>query len=105
MIHKITKKQVTIADPGAGIVKLIPEEFFGEVQEEGKSPKYQWSGVLILLVKNDTFMKGAETKGLLSRAIQSFIVDNIILFCQSLPFQKRGKILVFPVFHAINHVG
>ncbi|MFQ7979385.1 MAG: hypothetical protein ACLRHJ_13240 [Faecalimonas umbilicata] len=40
-----------IADPGVGIVKLTPEEFLGEVHEEGKAPKYQWSGVLILLVK------------------------------------------------------
>ena len=67
VIHKITKKQVIIADPGVGIVKLKPEEFFGEVHEEGKPPKYQWSGVLILLVKNETFMKGDETKGLFSR--------------------------------------
>ena len=35
MIHKITKKQVMIADPGVGMVKLKPEEFFGEVHEEG----------------------------------------------------------------------
>ena len=67
VIHKITKKQVIIADPGVGIVKLKPEEFFGEVHEEGKPPKYQWSGVLILLVKNETFRKGDETKGLFSR--------------------------------------
>ena len=36
VIHKITRKHVIIADPGAGIVKLRPEEFFGEVHEEGK---------------------------------------------------------------------
>ena len=55
VIHKITKKQVIIADPGRGIVKLKPEEFFGEVHEEGKPPKYQWTGILILLIKNETF--------------------------------------------------
>jgi ATP-binding cassette subfamily B protein len=60
VIHKITKKQVIIADPGVGIVKLKPEEFFGEVHEEGKPPKYQWSGVLILLVKNETFRIGFD---------------------------------------------
>ena len=64
VIHKITKKQVIIADPGVGIVKLTPEEFWGEVHEEGKAPKYQWSGVLILFFKNETFNKGGETKGL-----------------------------------------
>lgn len=67
VIHKITKKQVVIADPGAGIVKLSPEAFFGEVHEEGKPPKYQWSGILILLVKTETFQKGDETKGLFER--------------------------------------
>ena len=34
VIHKITKKQVIIADPGEGIVKLSPEKFFGELHEE-----------------------------------------------------------------------
>ena len=34
VIHKITKKTVVIADPGEGIVKLTPEEFFGEVHDE-----------------------------------------------------------------------
>ena len=67
VIHKITKKQVIIADPVVGIVKLTPEEFFGKVHEEEKPPKYQWSGILILLVKNETFKKDDETKGLFSR--------------------------------------
>lgn len=66
VIHKITKKQVIIADPAEGIVKLTPQEFFGET-EDGKVPKYEWSGVLILLVKNETFRKGDETKGLFAR--------------------------------------
>ena len=66
VIHKITKKTVVIADPGEGIVKLTPEEFFGEVHDEGKPPKYQWSGILILLVKNETFEKKDETKGIFS---------------------------------------
>lgn len=47
VIHKITKKQMIIADPGRGIVKLTPEEFFGETAEDGKPPKYQWTGVQI----------------------------------------------------------
>jgi len=63
VVHKITKKQIIIADPGRGIVKLTPEEFFGEVHEEGKPPKYQWSGVLILLAVTEKFQKGDETNG------------------------------------------
>lgn len=67
VIHKISKKEVIIADPGAGIVRLKPENFFGETQDEGKPPKYQWSGILILLVKNESFKTGDDTKGLFSR--------------------------------------
>jgi ATP-binding cassette subfamily B protein len=37
VIHKITKKEVIVADPGKGIVKYTPEEFFK-----------LWTGVLIL---------------------------------------------------------
>jgi len=36
VIHKITKKQIIIADPGVGLVKLTPAEFFGEVDGDGK---------------------------------------------------------------------
>lgn len=67
VIHKITKKEVIIADPGKGIVKLAPIELFGEKVEEGKPPKYQWSGVLILMVPNKTFEKKDETRGLFQR--------------------------------------
>lgn len=67
VIHKITKKNIIIADPAVGILKISHEEFFGEVHNEGEPPKYRWSGVLILLVKNETFRKGNETKGLFSR--------------------------------------
>lgn len=63
VVHKITKKKVIIADPGRGIVKLKPEEFFGEAHEEGKVPKYQWSGILIFATPTEAFHKGDETKG------------------------------------------
>lgn len=80
VIHKITKKQVIIADPGVGIVKLKPEEFFGEIHEDGKPPKYQWSGVLILLVKNETFKTGNDTKGLFSRFIHLLVPQRKLIF-------------------------
>lgn len=67
VIHKITKKQVIIADPGKGIIKLSPEELFGEKIEKGKPPSYQWTGVLILIVPNQTFKKGDDTKGIFQR--------------------------------------
>lgn len=80
VIHKITKKQVIIADPGVGIVKLKPEEFFGEIHEDGKPPKYQWTGVLILLVKNETFKTGNDTKGLFSRFIHLLVPQRKLIF-------------------------
>ena len=56
VIHKITKKQVIIADPAKGIVKKTPEEFFKE-----------WTGVLILLVPAQSFKKGKDTKNIFER--------------------------------------
>ncbi len=56
VIHKISKKQVVIADPAKGIVKKTPEDFFKE-----------WTGILILLVPAQTFKKGNETKSIFER--------------------------------------
>lgn len=56
VIHKITKKRVTIADPARGIVEMSPEEFFRI-----------WTGVLILLVPSNEFKKGKETKSIFER--------------------------------------
>jgi len=73
VIHKITKNQVVVADPGKGIVKYTLEEFF-EV----------WTGVLILLVPSAQFKKGNETKGIFSRFFgllipQKKLIINIFL--------------------------
>ena len=61
VVHKITKQQVIIADPAVGIVKLTPEEFFGN---EDNHQGYQWTGVLIFLEVNENFQKGDETTGI-----------------------------------------
>lgn len=98
VIHKITKKQIIIADPGKGIVKLKPEEFFGEIHEEGKAPKYQWTGVLILLVKNESFEKGNDTKGLFERFIHLLIPQKKMLlhiFVASLIYTVLGILGAF----------
>ena len=98
VIHKITKKQVVIADPGAGIVKLTPEEFFGDVHNEGKPPKYQWSGVLILLVKSESFQTGDETKGLFQRFIHLLLPQKkliIHIFITSLIYTILGILAAF----------
>ena len=98
VIHKITRKQVVIADPGVGIVKLSPEAFFGEVHEEGKPPKYQWSGILILLVKTETFQKGDETKGLFERFLYLLTPQKKLLlhiFIASLVYTILGILGAF----------
>ncbi len=98
VIHKITKKQVIIADPGKGIVKLTPEEFFGQVHEEGKPPKYQWSGVLILLVKNETFKKGKETQALFERFLHLLVPQKKLMahiFVASLLYTLLGILGAF----------
>lgn len=56
VIHKISKKQILIADPAKGLVKYTPDEFFKI-----------WSGVLIMLVPTTKFQKGNENKGVFSR--------------------------------------
>lgn len=52
VIHKVTKKEIIIADPAQGIVKYSPKDFF-EI----------WTGILILMVPNVNFQKGNETEG------------------------------------------
>ena len=98
VIHKISKKQVIISDPAVGIVKLKPEEFFGEVHEKEKPPKYQWSGVLVMLVKNETFKKGDETKGLFSRFFYLLLPQKKLLlhiFVASLIYTVLGILGAF----------
>ncbi|MGG1105255.1 peptide cleavage/export ABC transporter [Bacillus subtilis] len=50
VIHKITKDQIIIADPGRGIIKYTKKEFL-EV----------WTGILILLTPSETYKIHVET--------------------------------------------
>lgn len=80
VIHKITKKQVIIADPGVGIVKLTPEEFFGEVRKnESTPPEYQWTGVLVLITPTASFQKGDDTKGIFQRFFHLLLPQRKLL--------------------------
>lgn len=56
VIHKITEKEILVADPGKGIVKYEPQDFFKI-----------WTGILILMTPTAQFKKGDETKGLFQR--------------------------------------
>ncbi|WP_293657670.1 peptidase domain-containing ABC transporter [Anaeromicrobium sp.] len=58
VIHKIAKEEIIVADPGKGIVKYKPEDFFKI-----------WTGVLVLMVPTAEFKTGDETIGLFKRFI------------------------------------
>lgn len=93
VLHRITKKQIIMADPGRGIVKLTPEEFFGDTTIPGTSPGYQWTGVLIFLVKSESFEKGNETKGLFQRFFHLLIPQKKLvlhIFLASLVYTVLG---------------
>src|SRR5690554_4514914 len=68
VIHKISEKEIIVADPGEGIVKYKPEDFY-EI----------WSGVLILMVPGEKFEKGDETTGLFSRFMGLIIPHKKLL--------------------------
>lgn len=107
VVHKITKKRIIIADPAAGIVRLTPEEFLGEVHEEGKPPRYQWSGVLILLIKSETFQKGDGTRALFSRFFYLLLPQRGLLlhiFVASLLYTVLGILAAFYFQELIDSV-
>ncbi|WP_246294096.1 peptidase domain-containing ABC transporter [Paenibacillus planticolens] len=69
VIHRITKKEIIIADPAKGIVKYTPEDFFKI-----------WTGILILMVPSPTFEKGDHTKGLFVRFFGLLLPHKRLLF-------------------------
>ena len=98
VIHKITKKQVVIADPGAGIVKLSDftrsistplHWYFGGFPSLWTSPKNS-SGV--------SFQTGDETKGLFQRFIHLLLPQKkliIHIFIASLIYTILGILAAF----------
>ncbi len=56
VIHKISEKEIIIADPGKGIVKYDPADFFNI-----------WTGILLILTPTSDFKKGNEVKGVFTR--------------------------------------
>ncbi len=87
VIYKITKKEVVIADPAKGIVKYTPDEFFKI-----------WTGILILLVPNQKFKKGKETKGLFERFFHLLLPQKGLLiqvFLASLIYTALGILGAF----------
>lgn len=107
VIHKITEDEIVIADPAEGIVKLKPEEFFGEKSENGKPPKYMWTGVLIIMIKNESFQKGDETQGIFSRFIHLLVPQKALLshiFVASLFYTILGIASAFYYKYLIDSI-
>ena len=73
VIHKVSEKEILVADPGKGMVKYKPEDFFDI-----------WTGVLLVMVPSESFEKGDETKGLFQRfwgliKVQKNILTNVFI--------------------------
>ena len=106
VIHKITQKKITIADPGVGIVELTPEEFFGQAVKKG-ALKYQWTGVLIFLVPGTTFEKKDETVGIFRRFIHLLIPQKklvIHVFIASLLYTVLGILGAFYFMFLLDEI-
>ncbi|PIH03901.1 peptidase domain-containing ABC transporter [Clostridium combesii] len=87
VIHKITEKEIIIADPAKGIVKYTPNEFF-EI----------WTGILLIMTPTVKFQKGNKEKGLFQRFFklikpQKKLLINI--FLSSIIFTILGIIGAF----------
>lgn len=68
VVHKITKKEVVIADPAKGIVKYKPDDFFNI-----------WTGVLILMVPTVDFEKGNEKQSTISKFFKLLLPQKKLL--------------------------
>lgn len=73
VVHKVTKKYILVADPGKGMKKYKPEEFFKI-----------WDDILIFLAPTAKFEKGDKTKGLFQRfwgliKVQKGLLVNIFI--------------------------
>lgn len=68
VIHKITPKQIIVADPAKGIVKYTPDDFFKI-----------WTGVLLLMVPAAEFAKGSDAKGIFSRFFSLLVPQKKLL--------------------------
>lgn len=68
VIHKISEKEIIVADPGKGIVKYKPSDFFNI-----------WTGVLIILTPTSDFKKGNEVKGVFTRFFELLKPQKVLL--------------------------
>jgi len=99
VIYKISKKEIVIADPGEGIVKITPEKFF--------NGRYHWSGVLIFMLPTKDFKKGNEKENVFHKFLQLIIPQKrfmIIIFMASLLYTGLGIITAFYFKYLIDNL-
>ena len=69
VLHKISEKEIIVADPGKGIVKYNPSDFFNI-----------WTGVLLIMTPTSSFNKGNEVKGVFTRFFDLLKPQKGLLF-------------------------
>lgn len=69
VIHKISQKEIIVGDPGKGIVKYSPYEFFN-----------MWTGILIIITPTSSFNKGNEVTGVFTRFFDLLKPQKALLF-------------------------
>ncbi|MDK0722223.1 peptidase domain-containing ABC transporter, partial [Clostridium perfringens] len=69
VIHKISKKEIIVADPAKGIVKYKPSDFFNI-----------WTGILLIMTPTAEFKKGNEVKGVFTRFFELLKPQKGLLF-------------------------
>ena len=69
VIHKISEKEIIVADPAKGIVKYQPSEFFNI-----------WTGILLIMTPTAEFKKGNEVKGVFTRFFELLKPQKGLLF-------------------------
>lgn len=99
VVYKITEKHIWIADPARGNVKLTPEDFCGESKRSINGVTYNWTGILILFEKKNTFVKKKGTikkfffhlmkqeKALLVKIIIFSVLYTILGICGSVYYK------------------
>ncbi len=69
VIHRISEKEIVVADPAKGIVKYKPSDFFNI-----------WTGILLIMTPTAEFKKGNEVKGVFTRFFDLLKPQKGLLF-------------------------
>lgn len=69
VIHKVSEKEIIVADPDKGIIKYNPTDFFKI-----------WTGIILILTPTSEFKKGNEVKGVFTRFFYLLKPHKALLF-------------------------